>query len=124
MTLYRQRVVRSPLFGAISVGLYLGGIALPHVTASTIFGFQSFDGTANVSVATALAIPGFASVDCGTSGNMGPESQTQAVDLVDVVARLMHGLAGVTVLWSGRHGVRRPQGHVWDLEYDGERDVG
>lgn len=98
MTLYRQRVVRSSLLGTICVTLYLGGIAILHVTTSTILSLQSFNGTGSLSVATALAMPEFAVVD--GSMNTGSENQFQGVDWADasLVARLLPGVAGMTVL--------------------------
>ncbi|KAG8218007.1 hypothetical protein J3R82DRAFT_6199 [Butyriboletus roseoflavus] len=78
VTLYRQRVVRSSLLSAICVTLYLGGIAILHVTTSTILSLQSFNGTANVSVATALAMPGLADGYGGV--DTGLENQYHAVD--------------------------------------------
>ncbi|KAF9242065.1 hypothetical protein BU15DRAFT_72996 [Melanogaster broomeanus] len=65
VSLWRQRYVRSSVFGTISVALYLGAIAVLHVTTSTLLSLQSFNGTETVPVSTSPAMSDLSGTDVG-----------------------------------------------------------
>ncbi|KIJ59696.1 hypothetical protein HYDPIDRAFT_118192 [Hydnomerulius pinastri MD-312] len=88
VSLWRQRYIRSSLLGTISIVLYLGGIAVLHVTTSTLLSLQSFNGTAAVPVLTSPALSGLSSANI------------QSYDWADAssVMRLLDRLPEMTVV--------------------------
>ncbi|KIJ06543.1 hypothetical protein PAXINDRAFT_158698 [Paxillus involutus ATCC 200175] len=56
LSLWCQWHVRSSIVGTVSIALYIGSIAMLHVTTSTLLSLRSFNGTTTVSVPTSPAI--------------------------------------------------------------------
>ncbi|KAH7917960.1 hypothetical protein BV22DRAFT_922494 [Leucogyrophana mollusca] len=63
LSLWRQTSVRASLFGTLCVALYLGGIAVLHVTTSALLSIQTYNTTSIVQVPTTLGVPNFTITD-------------------------------------------------------------